>query len=76
MNPKGPKGGPARGDQKRFPYEPRVIGGRLIMPAELQRIHRIVLDNPVAETISDQMRTVVECAWPELACKLPPKAVV
>jgi hypothetical protein len=75
MNRKGPKGGPARGDQKRFPYEPRIIGGRLLLPAELQRIHRAVLDDSVVETISDEMRTVVESAWPELVYKLPPKKI-
>ena len=26
--------------RQRFPYEPRVIGGKLMMPADLQAIHR------------------------------------
>ena len=30
--------------QQHFPYEPLVMGGRLVMPAELQRVHRAVLD--------------------------------
>jgi len=57
----------------RFPYEPRFVAGKLIMPAELQRIHSIVLDAVEVETISDEMRAVVESLWPELAYKLPPR---
>ena len=58
-----------RGDRTRFPYEPRVIGG--MMPAELQRIHRIILDAAEVEIISDEMRAVVESLWPGLAHKVP-----
>jgi hypothetical protein len=43
---------------------PRVIGGKLVMPAELQRIHRIILDGAEVEIISDEMRAVVESLWP------------
>ena len=43
MNKGGQKTGLQRGDRTRFPYEPRVIGGKLVMPAELQRIDRIIL---------------------------------
>jgi hypothetical protein len=67
--------GRARGDKKRFPYEPRVIGGKLVMPAELQRIHQAVLDAPMLESVTDEMRTVVETLWPELVNKLPPTFV-
>ena len=38
-NQKGTEG-TQRGNRQRFPYEPRVIGGKLLMPAELQAIHR------------------------------------
>ena len=44
------------------------------MPAELQRIHGIVLDAIEVEIISDEMRAVVESLWPDLAHKLPPKS--
>ena len=37
-NQKGTEG-TQRGNRQRFPYEPRVIGGKLLMPAELQAIH-------------------------------------
>lgn len=39
--------GGQRSDTKRFPYEPIVVGGKLVMPAELQRIHNILLDASV-----------------------------
>lgn len=63
-----------RKTRERYPYEPRMIGGKLVMPAELQRIHAIVQDAVEVEIISDEMRAVVETLWPELAYKLPPRA--
>jgi hypothetical protein len=32
INKFGQKFGPKRGSRHRFPYEPRVIGGKLLMP--------------------------------------------
>jgi hypothetical protein len=63
-----------RGNRQRFPYEPRVIGGKLMMPAELQAIHRYVVETPILENITEEVRAVVETVWPELMSKLPPKA--
>jgi hypothetical protein len=63
-----------RSDTKRFPYEPIVVSGQLVMPAELQRIHVIVLDDPIVEIVTHEMRAVVERHWPELAVKLPPRS--
>jgi hypothetical protein len=55
-------------------YEPHIVGGKVVMmPADLQRLHRYVLDTDVIEVISDEMREVVEAEWPELGHKLPPK---
>jgi hypothetical protein len=55
-------------------YEPRIVGGKVVMmPADLQRLHRYVLDTDVIDVISDEMREVVEAELPELVCKLPPK---
>ena len=51
-----------------FPYEPLVMAGRLVMPAELQRVHRAVL---AGAAITEDMRAIVEKRWPELAAKLP-----
>ena len=42
INKRGPKPGTPRGNRQRFPYEPRVVRGKLLMPAELQAIHRYV----------------------------------
>ena len=56
---------------KTFPYEPLVMGGRLVMPAELQRVHRAVLGGA---QITDDMRAVVEKRWPDLIAKLPPRS--
>jgi hypothetical protein len=61
-----------RSDRKRYPSEPRVIGGKLYMPAELQTIHQLVLGAGVAENVNDEMRAVVETLWPDLVHKLPP----
>ena len=47
-----------------------VMGGRLVMPAELQRVHRAVLDGV---EITEEMRAVVERRWPELVARLPPR---
>jgi hypothetical protein len=59
INKRGPKtGSPQRGNRRRFPYEPRVIGGKLLMPAELQAIHRYVVETPVLQTVTSSARPV------------------
>jgi hypothetical protein len=73
MNKLGQKHGPQRGNRQRFPYEPRVIGGKLLMPTELQAIHRYVVETPVLEAVTEEIRAVVKTVWPELISKLPPK---
>ena len=73
INKRGQKPGTQKGNRQRFPYEPRVIGGKLLMPAELQLIHRYVVETPVLEAVTDEIRAVVETVWPELISKLPPK---
>jgi hypothetical protein len=74
VNKRGQKAGTQRGNRQRFPYEPRVVGGKLMMPAELQAIHRYVVETPILENITEEVRAVVETVWPELMSKLPPKA--
>ena len=71
MNRTGPKRGSGRSDLKRFPYEPRMVAGKMIMPADLQRLHLFMLEIEVIVTIPDDMRAVVERVWPELVPKLP-----
>ncbi len=65
--------GTQRGNRQRFPYEPRVIGGKLMMPADLQAIHRDVVETPVLENVTEEIRAVIEAVWPELLSKLPPR---
>jgi hypothetical protein len=37
-----------------------------VTPAELQTVHRFVLDTAAIEAVSDEVRAVVESVWPEL----------
>jgi hypothetical protein len=64
------RGRPRNNNTQSFPYEPLVMDGRLVMPAELQRVHRAVLDGV---GITEDMRAVVQRRWPELVAKLPPR---
>jgi hypothetical protein len=50
------------------------VGGKLMMPAELQTIHRYVIETPVLQDVTEEIRAVIETVWPELMSKLPPKA--
>jgi hypothetical protein len=59
--------------KKRRTYQPRIVGGKVMMPADLNRLHKYMLDIEHIEHISDEMRAVVESEWPELTHKLPPK---
>jgi hypothetical protein len=52
--------------RKRRTYEPRVFDGRVIMPDEIERIHKEVLKFERIEAISDPMRELIEDLWPEL----------
>jgi hypothetical protein len=36
------------------------------MPAELQAIHRYVVETPVLEDVTEEIRAAVETVWPEL----------
>jgi hypothetical protein len=60
--------------KKKPRYESRVFDGRIIHSAEIERIHKEVLDFKHIEAISEPMRELIEDLWPELANKLPPKA--
>ena len=59
--------------KKRRTYLPRIVGGKVMMPADLRRLHKYMLDIERIDHISDEMRAVVESEWPELSHKLPPK---
>jgi len=56
-----------------LPPSPRIVGDKVMMPADLERLHKYMLDIEGIDHISDEMRAVVEELWPELAHKLPPK---
>ena len=73
MKNRGGQPGRHRSDARRFPYEPRIVGGKVMMPADLQRIHSSVLNDTMTGMISDETRAVVASLWPELLHKLPPK---
>jgi hypothetical protein len=72
MNKRGQRAGARRGDRRRFPYKPRLIGGKLYMPAGLQSIHQAVSGASVLGRVADERRAVVETLWPDLVHKLPP----
>ena len=59
--------------RNRDAYEPRIFDGRVMLPDEIERIHREVLGFERIESISDPMRELIEDLWPELVHKLPPK---
>jgi hypothetical protein len=59
--------------KKRRTYQPCIVGEKVMMPADLRRLHKYMLDVEHIGIISDEMRKVVEELWPELAHKLPPK---
>jgi hypothetical protein len=54
-------------------YEPRLVGDKVMMPADLKRLHKYMLEIEGVDAISDEMRAAVEELWPELVHKLPPK---
>jgi hypothetical protein len=52
--------------KKRRVYQPRVVGGQIMMQADLERLHKYMLEIEGVDAISDEMREVVEELWPEL----------
>jgi hypothetical protein len=59
--------------KKRRTYLPRIVGDKVMMPADLKRLHKYMLEIEHIDEISDEMGVVVEELWPELTHKLPPK---
>jgi hypothetical protein len=55
------------------PIRRYTVDGKLMTPDDLRRIHDYLADMEVIEVISDEMRIVVECEWPEFVHKLPPR---
>jgi hypothetical protein len=61
--------------KKKPRYESRVFDGRIIHSAEIERIHKEVLDFKRIEAISEPMRELIEDLWPELANKSRQKPI-
>jgi hypothetical protein len=59
--------------KKRRVYISRIVGDQVMTSADLERLHKYMVDIEGVDAISDEMRAVVEELWPELAHKLPPK---
>ena len=53
--------------KERRVYKPRIVGGKVMMPAALKRLHKFMLDIERIDHSSDEMRAVVGSEWPELA---------
>jgi len=59
--------------KERRTYLPRIVGDKVMLSADLKRLHKYMRDVEHIGIISDKMREVVEELWPELAYKLPAK---
>jgi hypothetical protein len=58
---------------KKSVYISRIVGNQVMTSADLERLHKYMLEIEGIDHISDEMRAVVEELWPELVHKLPPK---
>ena len=54
-------------------YISRVVGNQVMTSADLERLHKELLEYEHIDFISDEMREVIEDLWSELVHKLPPK---
>jgi hypothetical protein len=55
--------------KKRRVYKTRLVGDKVMMPADLKRLHKYMLNIEHIDHISDEMRAVVESEWPELGAQ-------
>jgi hypothetical protein len=47
------------------------IGDQVLMPADLERLHKELREFERIDAVSDEMRAVIEELWPELVPRLP-----
>jgi len=47
-------------NKKHRVYKPRLVGDKVMMPVDLKRLHKYMLDIERVDHISDEMRAVVE----------------
>jgi hypothetical protein len=59
--------------KQRRTYLSRIVGDKVMMPADLKRLHKYMLEVKHIGIISDEMREVIDELWPELVHKLPPE---
>jgi N-glycosylase/DNA lyase len=59
--------------KNRRAYLPRIVGSKVMMPADLKRLHKYMREVEHIGIVSDEMREAVEELWPELAHKLRAK---
>jgi|EndMetStandDraft_8_1072994.scaffolds.fasta_scaffold51035_4 hypothetical protein len=59
----------ARYIAKKRKYEPRIFVGRVMTPADLERVHREMLGFQRIEAVSDKMRALIDELRPELVHK-------
>jgi hypothetical protein len=59
--------------KKRRVYISRILGNQVMTSADLERLHKELLEFERIDHVSDEMRAVIEDLWPELVHKLPPK---
>ena len=56
--------------KKRRTYLPRIVADKVMMLADLKRLHKYMLEvEHIGGVISDEVREVVQSEWPELAHK-------
>ncbi len=58
--------------KKKRRYQPRIVGGKVMLQADFERLHKYMREIAYIDFISDEMRAVIEDEWPELVPKLPP----
>jgi hypothetical protein len=52
--------------KKRGTHQPRIVGIKVMMQDDFERLHKYMLEIERVDAISDEMRAVVESEWPAL----------
>jgi hypothetical protein len=50
-------------EEKRRTYQPCIVGDKVMMPDDLERLHKELLKFDDIEHITDEMRAVIEELW-------------
>jgi hypothetical protein len=65
--------GPSGASLKAVIESPAFASFKVMLQADMERLHQFMLEMEGVRVISDEMRTVIESEWPELMHKLPPR---